>query len=198
MSHRVIAGKAKGRKLKLVPGNSTRPIMDRVKEALFSILSDVIPNSTFLDLFAGTGAVGIEALSRGAQFVRFIDNDKIAIRTIHENLKQTQLTENAEVLHTNAFGYLKRPHPTQFEIVYIAPPQYKMIWKDALMELDANPAHLFPDALVIIQIDPNEVEELALKNLHLYREKQYGNTLLQFYEFITEEDDIAVDEDKGE
>ena len=154
MSHRVIAGKARGRKLKMVPGNSTRPIMDKVKEALFSILGNVIPGSTFLDLFAGTGAVGIEAISRGAQFVRFIDNDKAAIRTIHENLTQTQLAENAEVLHTNAFGYLKRSNPTPFEIVYIAPPQYKDMWKTALAELDTNPANMYPDALVIVQIDP--------------------------------------------
>jgi 16S rRNA (guanine(966)-N(2))-methyltransferase RsmD len=194
MSHRVIAGKARGRKLKMVPGNSTRPIMDKVKEALFSILGDVIPGSTFLDLFAGTGAVGIEAISRGAQFVRFIDNDKAAIRTIYENLAQTQLAENAEVLHTNAFGYLKRSNPTQFEIVYIAPPQYKDMWKTALTELDTHPANMYPDAMVIVQIDPNEVEELSLKNLHLYREKTYGNTLLQFYEYLAEEDDVALED----
>ena len=69
MSHRVIAGSAKGRRLKMVPGNSTRPIMDRVKEALFSILSGDVPSAHVLDLFAGTGAVGIEALSRGAEYV---------------------------------------------------------------------------------------------------------------------------------
>ncbi len=195
MSHRVIAGKAKGRKLKMVPGNSTRPIMDKVKEALFSILGDVIPGCTLLDLFAGTGAVGIEAISRGAKFVRFIDNDKAAIRTIHENLAQTQLEDSAEVLHSNAFGYLKRRNPTQFEIVYIAPPQYKDMWKEALTELDAHPEHLYPDALVIVQIDPSEVKPLSLNNLHLYREKTYGNTLLQFYEYLTEED-MLLDENK--
>lgn len=84
MSHRVIAGIAKGRKLKMVPGEGTRPIMDRVKEALFSILGANVPEANILDLFAGTGAVGIEALSRGASFARFIDRDKAAIRTVQK------------------------------------------------------------------------------------------------------------------
>ncbi len=91
MSHRVIAGKARGRKLKPVPGDSTRPIMDRVKEALFSIIGTDIIDRTMVDIFAGTGAVGIEALSRGAAHVTFLDIEKSAVQTIYENLKTTQL-----------------------------------------------------------------------------------------------------------
>jgi 16S rRNA (guanine(966)-N(2))-methyltransferase RsmD len=82
----VIAGTAKGRKLKMVPGDSTRPIMDRAKEALFNILGARVRGCSFLDLFAGTGSVGIEALSRGAERVLFVDNNRLAIRTIRENL----------------------------------------------------------------------------------------------------------------
>ena len=87
---RVIAGKARGRKLRLVPGDSTRPITDRVKENLFNILGSDIAGSCLLDLFGGTGSVGIEALSRGADWVRFIDLNRNACRTIQQNLAGSQ------------------------------------------------------------------------------------------------------------
>lgn len=87
MPIRVIGGIAKGRKLKPVPGGGTRPIMDRVKEALFSILGERVVEANFLDLYAGTGSVGIEALSRGAAHVTFVDNAKLAIQTIKANLQ---------------------------------------------------------------------------------------------------------------
>ena len=97
MSMRVIAGRAKGMRLKTVSGNSTRPIMDKVKEALFSILGQDITDSYFLDLFGGTGSVGIEALSRGAKQATFVELNRLAIRTIHENLQKTRLDQNAIV-----------------------------------------------------------------------------------------------------
>jgi 16S rRNA (guanine966-N2)-methyltransferase len=180
---RVIAGAAKGRKLKPVPGDSTRPVMDRVKEALFSILGIGIQGCSFLDLFAGTGSVGIEALSRGAAHVLFIDNDRLAIRTIHENLALTRLAERAKVLRTDAFTYLRRPRPEAFEYVYVAPPQYKGLWREALLSLDVNPAHLQPDGVVIVQIDPVEREDLPLKVLQHYDERIYGKTALWFFEY---------------
>jgi 16S rRNA (guanine966-N2)-methyltransferase len=182
VSIRVIAGVAKGRKLKLVPGDSTRPIMDRVKEALFNILGIGIRDCSFLDLFAGTGSVGIEALSRGAARVLFIDNSRLAIRTIHENLEHTRLSERAEVLRTDAFVYLQRPKPEAFEYIFVAPPQYKSMWKETLLTLDANPAHVQPDGIVIVQIDPSEREDLTLDVLRLYDERVYGRTMLWFFE----------------
>jgi 16S rRNA (guanine966-N2)-methyltransferase len=182
VSIRVIAGAAKGRKLKLVPGDSTRPIMDRVKEALFNILGIGIRDCSFLDLFAGTGSVGIEALSRGAARVLFIDNSRLAIRTIHENLEHTRLSERAEVLRTDAFVYLQRPKPEAFEYIFVAPPQYKSMWKETLLTLDANPAHVQPDGSVIVQIDPSEREDLTLDVLRLYDERVYGRTMLWFFE----------------
>lgn len=182
MALRVISGTAKGRKLKLVPGDSTRPIMDRVKEALFNILGSGVRGGTMLDLFAGTGSVGIEALSRGAKRVLFVDNNRQAIRTIHENLAHTRLEARAEVLRADAFVYLQREHPEAFEYIYVAPPQYKKMWKDALLALDANPAHIQPDGIVVVQIDPSEREEVTLDVLKLFDERTYGNTLLWFFE----------------
>ena len=182
MSARVIAGKAKGRSLKLVPGDSTRPIMDRVKEALFNILSGDVPDSTWLDLFAGTGAVGIEALSRGARQVVFIDQSAPAIKTIHENLNHTGLNDGATVLRQDAFRYLERPATRQFDVVYVAPPQYKGLWKEALLRLDAHADWLNPDAIIVVQIDPKERENVGLKVLEAYDERTYGKTLLWFFE----------------
>ena len=189
MPIRVISGTARGRKLKMVPGDSTRPVMDRVKEALFNILGVGIQGCSFLDLFAGTGSVGIEALSRGAARVLFVDIDRQAIRTIHENLSITKLSEQAEVLRTDARAYLRRSQPERFEYIYMAPPQYKGLWKIALLELDANPVHLQPDGVVVVQIDPSEREDVLLETLQPYDERIYGNTLLWFFEFSGSEAD---------
>jgi 16S rRNA (guanine(966)-N(2))-methyltransferase RsmD len=156
--------------------------MDRVKEALFNIVGTGIQGASFLDLFAGTGSIGIEALSRGAERVLFIDRDRLAVRTIHENLTITQLAERAEVLRADAFVYLQRPNPEAFEYIYVAPPQYKGMWKEVLLALDANPAHIVPDGSVILQIDPSEREEVTLQTLQVYDERIYGNTLLWFFE----------------
>lgn len=166
----------------MVPGDSTRPVMDRVKEALFNILGTGVQDCSFLDLFAGTGSVGIEALSRGAARVLFIDNDRFAIRTIHENLQTTGLADGAEVLRTDAFSYLRRIPTEAFEYVYVAPPQYKGMWKDSLLALDANPEFVYPDGVVIVQIDPDEREDVDLNVLQPYEERTYGKTLLWFFE----------------
>lgn len=182
MPIRVIAGSAKGRRLKMVPGDSTRPVMDRVKEALFNILGRGIVGSSFLDLFAGTGSVGIEALSRGAGRVLFIDRYPLAIRTIRENLEHTRLADRAEVLRADSLVYLRHPHPEPFEYIYVAPPQYKGLWREVLLALDEHPTHLQPDGIVIVQIDPHEREGVSLRALHPYDERVYGRTLLWFFE----------------
>ncbi len=188
---RVIAGKARGRKLKSVPGDRTRPITDRVKEALFNIIGPDLSTgegATMLDLFGGTGSVGIEALSRGASFVRFIDVDRQAAATIKANLQITGLEKSAEVIRQDALTLLGRPADRAFDYVYIAPPQYKGLWKRALLALDANPAWLSEDAWVIVQIHPVEYEPLdgsageTLINLVEFDRRHYGSTLLVFYE----------------
>jgi 16S rRNA (guanine966-N2)-methyltransferase len=179
---RVIAGKARGRRLRSVPGDATRPITDRAKESLFNILAPDMPGATFLDLFAGTGSVGIEALSRGASFVRFLDIQSQAINTIRVNLKTTDLTEGAEVLRLDAFTLLNRPPDRPFDYVFIAPPQYKDLWKRAMLSLDANPAWLTDDAWVIVQIHPVEYLSLPLNNLSEFDQRRYGSVLFVFYE----------------
>lgn len=181
MSIRVISGSARGRQLKLVPGDTTRPIMDRVKEALFNILSRDIYEARFLDLFAGTGSVGIEALSRGAQIAYFYDLERKAIQTIETNLKLTKLETKAVVRRADALQIIRQSPPLIFDFIYVAPPQYKGLWLEVLRLLDENPEWTPPETDVIVQIDPNESAPLQLRRLELYDERKYGNTLLWFF-----------------
>jgi 16S rRNA (guanine(966)-N(2))-methyltransferase RsmD len=181
-SLRVISGSARGRRLRSVPGDTTRPITDRTKESLFNILGADISGASLLDLFGGTGAVGIEALSRGAAFVRFIDLNRQAVQTIHANLETTQLKAKAEVLRMDAFQYLQQPPDRRFDYVYIAPPQYKDMWAKAMRLLDAHTTWLEPDAWVMAQIHPVEYSSLELAQLREFDQRKYGSTLLVFYE----------------
>jgi len=181
-SLRVIAGKARGRRLRSVPGESTRPITDRAKEALFNILAPDLPGTAFLDLFAGTGSVGIEALSRNAAYARFIDKHPQAIRTVRANLKTTNLENGAEVQRMDAFTLLGSPPERAFEYIFIAPPQYKGLWSRALLALEVNPGWLADDGWVIVQIHPVEYEELDLSQLVEFDQRKYGSVLFVFYE----------------
>lgn len=178
---RVISGTAKGMKLKSVPGDKTRPITDRVKEALFNILSTDIYDASLLDLFAGTGSVGIEALSRGASFVRFNDRQRAATRTIKENLAITRLEKRAEVSQLDAYQLLNGVIDYSFDYIFIAPPQYKELWLSALKSVDKNINWLSKDGWVIVQIDPVEYKEIHLNNLVTLDQRRYGSTLLLFY-----------------
>jgi len=177
---RVIAGKAKGRKLRSVPGSVARPITDRAKESLFNILGDQVVDALFLDLFAGTGSVGIEALSRGARRVVFVERERRAIETIKENLKITGLTAQAEVIRDDVFRFLAREPAERFDLIYIAPPQYKGLWAETLLALDGK-GFLTEGGLAIAQIFPKEYQDLELKSLELVDQRRYGSTMLCFY-----------------
>jgi 16S rRNA (guanine(966)-N(2))-methyltransferase RsmD len=166
--------------------------MDRVKTALFDILAPEISGMRVLDLFAGTGAVGIEALSRGAESATFIERSPEAWRLVRENLALTNLSDRAEVLRADAFAYVQQASAgnKRFDLVYVAPPQYVHMAARALAQLDVAPVTQ-PDGLVILQIHPQERAELdALQLTHLrrYDERRYGSTLLLFYSHDEESD----------
>ena len=167
---RVVTGEAKGRKLKTPKTVGTRPIMDRVKTALFDILSTQVEDSRFLDLFAGTGSVGIEALSRGAQHATFIEMDTKILKLVRENLQITQLADRAETLHSDAFKFLQAHQVQQiaqnasipalssvasrqrtYDIIYVAPPQYEELAARALALIDSSTL-IAEEGLVIVQI----------------------------------------------
>lgn len=177
---RVIAGTAKGRKLLAVPGDGTRPILDRVKTALFDILRPEIEGARVLDLFAGSGAVGIEALSQGAVHCTFLDLSRPAIETIKQNLETTGFGANAEVRHYDAFSFL-RNSAKSFDLVYVAPPQYESLWVQALQTIAERPEIVTPHGLIVVQIDPREYEALELTAFRETDQRAYGNTLLVFY-----------------
>ena len=183
---RVIAGQAKGRKLGSVPGDTTRPITDRVKESLFNILGDGVRDAAFLDLFAGTGGVGIEALSRGAQQATFVEKEYRAIQVIHANLKVTGLAPRARVVKDDVFRFLSACEE-RYDLIYVAPPQYQGLWAKTLQLLDERDV-LAPDGEVIVQIYPKEYEPLELAHLVPFDERKYGSTLLVFYQ--RDEDDL--------
>lgn len=178
----VTTGSAKGRKLKSVKGDTTRPITDRAKQALFNFLGDDVRGTRWLDLFAGTGAVGIEALSRGASEVTFVDMAPQAIEVIKENLLATQLATRGKVVRFDAFKFIAGRPNASYDFIYIAPPQYQGLWSRALLAVDDNIGWLHDEGTVIVQIDPKEYTPLALKHFELGDERRYSKTLLLFYD----------------
>lgn len=181
-SLRVIAGSAKGLRLKTVPGDSTRPITDIVKEALFNIITPEIQENAILDLFGGTGAVSIEALSRGAASAVILDKSQTAAGVIRQNLATTHLTEKAKVICGDAFHYLSAKAENSFDLIYIAPPQYKEMWQKAMKLLDDRPEWLNLEGQVIIQINPLEWTDPPFNNFQVFDQRRYGDTLLVFLE----------------
>jgi 16S rRNA (guanine(966)-N(2))-methyltransferase RsmD len=178
---RVIAGKAKGRKLMMTPGDSTRPITDRAKEALFSILGDWIEDARVLDLFGGTGGVGIECLSRGARWVDFVELNRKAIETINANLRHCSFVQQAAVVRGDSFAYLQRYQDEPYDLIFVAPPQYQGLWLKALTQIDDKPELLASYGSVIVQIHPRELTPVALQRLEEYDRRQYGSVMLLFY-----------------
>lgn len=178
---RIIAGTARGIRIQSVPGDTTRPITDRVKESLFNIIGNDIIGTTFLDLFGGTGSVGIEALSRGAAEVTFVDLNSKPIATIRSNLKTTRLENNSQVIQADSFRFLSATPRKSYDYIYVAPPQYKQMWVQALRLIDDSPAWLHTDGWVIVQIHPVELEEVALNHLEELERRKYGSTVLLFY-----------------
>jgi 16S rRNA (guanine966-N2)-methyltransferase len=199
---RVVTGEAKGRKLKAPKTMGTRPIIDRVKTALFDILSDEVEETRFLDLFGGTGSVGIEALSRGATQATFVEMNYPVLKLLRENLAITKLADRAETLHGDSFKFLQnyqarpveqskpqRPafpgstQPRSYDIIYVAPPQYMEMAARALALIDSSTLLADP-GLVIVQIHPKErtgVAAVQCEHLVLRDERRYGSTLLMFY-----------------
>ena len=174
---RVIAGTYGGRTLKAPKGESTRPTSDRVREALFSILGERTRDARVLDLFAGSGALGLEALSRGAASVVFVDDDRAAIAAIKSNL--AALHAFAQVRQTDALRFLSaaRSDGTQYDLVFLDPP-YRHAERLARPLSEALPAVLAPGAVAVAESDRRA--PIALE-LPLHDERRYGDTLIRIY-----------------
>jgi 16S rRNA (guanine(966)-N(2))-methyltransferase RsmD len=177
---RVIAGSAKGRILRAPRTPATRPITDRAKESLFNILAPRLPGAHFLDLFAGTGSVGIEALSRGCAHATFVERSASALADIRHNLAVTGLAARADVAARDVFAYL-RGTPAPYEVIFVAPPQWQELWQRAVTLLDSQPGWLADGALVIAQHDPAESTALDLGRLETTDERTYARVRFTFF-----------------
>lgn len=180
---RVIAGEARHTTLETIASNDTRPTTDRIKETLFNMLHFDLPGSSFLDLFSGSGAIGIEALSRGAAEAVFVENNPKAVRVILSNLSRTKFTERAEVLAGDCALMLGRldKKGKHFDFVFMDPPYGKGLWQRALQVL-CGVDFVDEETLFIVeedkQADGTEAEALGYE---LVREKVYKTNKHMFF-----------------
>ena len=178
---RVISGVARGTKLSSVRGMSTRPTADRVKEALFNILGSDIAGSAFLELYAGSGAVGLEALSRGAESVVWVDSSRACTNQIQENLAKTRL--QGGVIYTNdvsrALVQLDK-RQQQFDFIFLDPPYNQGLVKGTLTQL-AGLTVLRKDGIIIAEASKKEEAPQAVSKLCLESVRNYGDATLLFY-----------------
>lgn len=179
---RVISGIAKSKKLKVPPGK-IRPLSDQAKEALFNILQNKIAGCYFLDLFAGSGAVGIEALSRGATLSIFVELDKKTVQVIRENLENCGFSDRAEVYALDVIRALKilKHKEAKFDIIFLGAPYDSPKLEEALQQL-ADGNLLKVDGVVIAEHRRQHKLEGAYGKLQSFREAKYGETVLTFYE----------------
>jgi 16S rRNA (guanine(966)-N(2))-methyltransferase RsmD len=177
---RVITGSAKGRKLKMPGGGKTRPAMDKVKGSTFNIISAFVDNARFLDLFAGSGNLGIEALSRGGSYAAFVDASRECTRTITENLQITGLSAKADVYTQDCLKFLQTANLPAFDVVFIDPPYLKGLL-EPLLNYIPQCGMFTPETLFIIERQKKDL--LGLEKLPSYRlldERIFGDTVLTF------------------
>lgn len=176
---RVITGKARGVQLKTPEGMLTRPTADRVKEALFSIIQFEIPTARVLDLFGGTGQLGIEALSRGAKSAVFVDQREESCRLIRENLKRTRLEQDARVVRSDYLDYLKRCKE-RFDIIFLDPPYAEVFLENALKciaEIDI----LQSGGIIVAERPLGKDLPFEFEGFTRSKDYKYGKTLLTVY-----------------
>ena len=176
---RVITGKARGVSLKTPDGMHTRPTSDRVKEALFSIIQFELPGARVLDLFGGTGQLGIEALSRDAAHAVFVDARDDACRLIRENLKRTKLEQNASVIRADYLDYLKRCRE-KFDVVFLDPPYAEVFLENALKvitEIDI----LETNGIIVTERPFGKELPWEFAGFKRSKDYKYGSTVLTVY-----------------
>ena len=178
---RVISGCARGKKLKTIKGLKTRPTADRVKESLFNILQNRLPGAYCLDLFAGSGALGIEALSRGAQKCLFIEKSARCVKIIKENLLHCQLAHRGEVWHKDAVAALNllAKCAPQFDLIFVDAPYGSSVLAPVLEKIALSKT-LDRNGLLIVEHHGQDCLWQEQDFWRVYREKKYGNTMITF------------------
>lgn len=185
---RVVAGKAKGLPLKAVPGNSTRPTTDKVKESVFNMIGPFFDGGNALDLFAGSGGLGIEAISRGIDKTVFIDKDGKAVETIRANLEKTRLNLQAEVYRNDAKRAIKILKKNDFKarLLFLDPP-YHITEAYDLMDFAAETGILTEDAIVVCEHEKNVPLKDRTKYFERFKNESYGGIVISIYRYSGEE-----------
>lgn len=176
---RIITGSAKGTKLKTPRGLAIRPTADRVKESVFNILRSHILNSKVLDLFAGTGNLGLEALSRGASHATFVEQSLTSIALIKENAKLTKLSDQITILKANVLSQIPK-FTEKFDLIFCDPPYNQSLVKQVLFHIDQT-AILADGGILIVEYSQHESLELDLNLLQLFRTEHFGETCIGFW-----------------
>ena len=179
---RVISGKVRGLKLDTPKNLDVRPTTDRVKESLFNIINPYIRESNILDLFAGTGSLGIECLSRGAKNCVFVDKSKESIGIVKSNIKKARVENESTILNIDFKDAVKRlsVQKQKFDVIFMDPPYYENMFIDCLKSIDELNL-LKEDGLVVVEHDTNDLFDDNIGRLYKSREKKYGNTTITFY-----------------
>jgi 16S rRNA (guanine966-N2)-methyltransferase len=182
---RIISGTYRGKKLKPFPGQTIRPTSDRLREAIFNILSNRVRLAVVLDLFAGTGALGIEALSRGAHSATFIEKDKTVASILEENIRSCSLTDKTQVIQWDVLKNLNciRSIRPQINLVFIDPPYRTDMLRPALSHLHDSRA-LANRATLVVEHSRFEAIPTTLDVFQLEDERRYGKTLVSFLEYM--------------
>lgn len=180
---RIIAGKLRGKVLKSPKDQKVRPTLDRVKEAVFSMISPNIRNANVLDLFSGSGALGLEALSRGAKMVTFVDIDKESIRLTTENIKLCRAEDDTRVLSMSAKEAIAQSinKGVKYDIIFMDPPYDGEIAKKVLQESDFN-IIMNESSIVVMETDIKEKTDEEIGGLIKVKDKTYGQTRISIYE----------------
>ena len=176
---RVVAGSARGRRLKELQGMDTRPTTDKVKESLYNIIQFEIPDRKVLDLFGGTGQLGIEALSRGAKAATFVDASDAACRLIRENLRRTRFEQEGRVVKSDYLSYLTRCKET-YQIIFLDPPYAEVFLENALKcitEIDI----LQSGGIIVAERPLGKELPWDFQGFTRSKDYKYGNTLLTLY-----------------
>ena len=189
MSLRVISGKARGLKLDTPKNQDVRPTTDRVKESLFNVINSYIMDSNILDLFAGTGSLGIECLSRGAKNCVFVDKSKDSINIVRSNVKKARVENESTILNVDFKDAVKRlsTQNQKFDVIFMDPPYYENMFIECLKSIDKFNL-LDEDGIIVVEHDTKDLFEDSIGRLNKSREKKYGNTTLTFYK-LEEQDE---------
>ena len=176
---RILLGKRKGKKLKSIEGHKVRPLMGRVKKSLFDIIKDRIEESAFLDLFSGVGSVGIEALSRGAESVHFVEKDPECAEVILKNLKMCGFEKSSDIFIGDVFQFDSRNR--KYDLIFLGPP-YKENLVEKVLHIIGERSFLKKGGWVICQHHYKEKVNDRCGNLVQFRQKKYGITILTFFQ----------------